>query len=105
MQPFSDLSKRIKHYRRTLGENQTDFGKHFEVTRLTVGSWEKGTVPNSKHLPLIMERLTSAEDKPGHESSHQFTLPFNQPIDLAVKISPQASQTIYFEVWIKTKAS
>lgn len=105
MNPSSDLPQRIRRYRRNLGENQTEFGARFGVTRLAVGGWESGTLPNSIHLPQIMELLNAAEAQPGMESAHQFSLPFEQPIELSVKMSPQASRTIHFELRVKANAS
>jgi hypothetical protein len=100
-----ELAGKIKRYRRGLGESQTVFGRRFKVGRLTVGSWEKGSIPNHEHMPQIMEYLSAAESKPPKEEVYQFTLPFEEPFGLAVKITPQASQTIHIEVQVRTKAS
>ncbi|HEY7337241.1 MAG TPA: hypothetical protein VH639_20285 [Bryobacteraceae bacterium] len=75
------------------------------MKRLTVGKWEKGILPNGKHLTRLIAEMDSAEVKTENETSFQFELPFEQPFELIVKISPQASRTIHFEVWKKTKAS
>ena len=100
----SNLGKRIRRYRRSLGESQETFGLRFNVKRLTVINWEKGSQPNSTHLQQIMASLESAEAQHSNESAHQFELPFDQPFELAVRMSAQVSHTIHFEVRLKTKA-
>lgn len=105
LNPDTDLAQRIKRYRHALRESQTEFGKRFKVGRLTVGSWEKGSHPNHEHLPQLIEQLEATETKPEQEKVYQFELPFEEVFDLAVKMSPQASQTIHFELRLRRKAS
>ena len=101
----SNLAERIKRHRRNLGESQEQFGARFGVRRLTVASWETGTLPNSTHLPKLTQQLNNEEDAQGEGVTYQLQLPFAQPINLEVKVSPQKADTIHFEVQFKRKAS
>lgn len=106
MNPAITLAQRIRRYRRNLGMNQTEFGARFGVTRLAVGNWEHGTRPNSTHLPRILEAIGGDEaDHATDYAYRQLVLPFDPPIEFAVKMSPQAADAIHFEVRIRTKAS
>jgi transcriptional regulator with XRE-family HTH domain len=101
----NDLGGRIKRYRRHLGENQEKFGARFGVKRLAVHKWEHGKPPNPAHLTKLMTELEHAEAAPVEAVGYQFELPFEQPFELAVRMSPSASQSIHFHVQIRSKAS
>jgi transcriptional regulator with XRE-family HTH domain len=105
-----NLGQKVRHYRRSLGESQEKFGARFGVTRLTVSSWEKGTKPNSDHLPMLTEQLKDGEEALGEGVTCQLRLPFESPVDFEVKVSPlkvspQKADTIHFEVQITRKVS
>lgn len=101
--PVSELAQRIRRFRASLRESQTAFGARFGATRLTVSKWESGTIPNGDHWPPLIEQMTAAEKKQAEETPYLFELPSNDVIELAVRMSPQASQTIHFEVRLRTK--
>jgi transcriptional regulator with XRE-family HTH domain len=98
-------AQEIRRYRKSLGESQKSFGKRFGVKRLTVGNWERGTVPNSKHLPPLTQEMNERGKAKGEEGTYQLILPFDQPISLELKMSPQKAETIHFEVRFKRTAS
>jgi DNA-binding XRE family transcriptional regulator len=99
---LNDLPQRIKHYRRNLGESQETFGKRFGVKRLTVTNWEKGTQPNSNHRPQLIQ-LLSDKGAQGEGTTYQLLLPFDQAINLEVRVSAQKADTIHFEVQLRRK--
>jgi DNA-binding XRE family transcriptional regulator len=102
---LTDLPQRIKRYRRSVGENQTEFGKRFGVQRLTVTKWEKGTRPNSDHLPQLTQLLSDREAAQGESLTYQLLLPFDQPINLELRVSAQKADTIHFEARLRRKVS
>jgi transcriptional regulator with XRE-family HTH domain len=102
------LGQRIRRCRRTLGENQEVFGARFGVKRLTVINWESGTQPNGSHLPTLTQLLKEEEAKQTHTESrtYQLQLPFDQPINLELRVFPQRADTIHVEVQLlKREAS
>lgn len=50
------LSQKIISLRRSLGINQSDFGRIFGVTQSTVSRWEKGSVPSSIELAALASK-------------------------------------------------
>jgi hypothetical protein len=71
----------------------------------TVGNWEKGTVPNSDHLPKLSEQLKSTSEDLGDGVTYQLLLPFDQPLDLMLKLSAQTADTIHFQVQVRRRTS
>jgi transcriptional regulator with XRE-family HTH domain len=100
---LNDLPQRIKRYRRSRGESQETFGKRFGVQRLTVTNWEKGTQPNSNHRPQLIQLLGDKEEAEGEGTTYQFLLPFDQPINLELRVSAQKADTIHFEARLRRK--
>jgi transcriptional regulator with XRE-family HTH domain len=96
-----DFPQEIKRFRKLHGESQTKFGDRFGVKRLAVANWEKGSKPNSDHLPQLTQLLTAGTEQACEGAMHQLLLPFDPPISVALKISPQSNDTIHFEIHLK----
>jgi transcriptional regulator with XRE-family HTH domain len=100
IEPDGDLPARIKRYRKAHRESQTKFGARFKVKRLSVFNWEQGKPPNRGHF----EELTKLLAEGDADAGFQLRLPFDSPIDLTIRLSPQPSTTIHFDVQIKHRA-
>jgi transcriptional regulator with XRE-family HTH domain len=105
MHPEISLAQRIRRYRRTLGETQEEFGARFGVKRLAVGNWERGTsTPSGPHVSLLNQLFEAVAKSAAPEGmTHQLSLPFAPPVELALKISPHTADTIHFEIQINRK--
>lgn len=100
----NDLAQRIKDCRLNLRESQKVFGKRFGVTHLAVGNWERGTRPHRRHETALVLLLKDAHTKEQHhDPTYQLQLPFDQPINLELKISPQRADTLQVELHLKRK--
>jgi transcriptional regulator with XRE-family HTH domain len=101
------LAEKIRRIRLTLKESQGAFGKRFGAKqRSTVKGWEEGTPPNADHLVKLNQFFREQEEAQGETHTHQWPLPFDQPIEFTFKISPHsAPNTVRFAVEIKRKAS
>lgn len=99
-EPIS-LAEKIKRHRQSLGESQERFGERFGVQRLTVGNWERGTTPNGKHLTALNRQLDGQAEEQGESLTYQLLLPFDRPINLELRVSPQRADTIHLEVQLK----
>lgn len=100
------LAEKIQRVRRDLRESQSAFGKRFGVKqRSTVKGWEEGKPPNAEHLTKLNQFLKEQEQSQGEVHSHQWPLPFDQPIDFIFRISPHSAGSVRFAVEIKRKAS
>jgi transcriptional regulator with XRE-family HTH domain len=104
MNPHSnDLAQRIRRCRQNLQESQSQFAKRFGVTPLAVGNWERGTPPRRKHLTHLTPLLEDSGHAQSESLTYQLQLPFEQPIDLELRISPQRADTIHLEVQLKSQ--
>jgi transcriptional regulator with XRE-family HTH domain len=99
-----NLGQRIRRYRKQMGESQEAFGRRFGVKRLAVANWEKGATPNGKHLPEVERLIRDGETRSTESVTYQLLLPFDEPINLEVRMSPRHADTIHFEVQLKRKA-
>jgi transcriptional regulator with XRE-family HTH domain len=50
-----ELAIKIATLRRTLGENQTEFGERFGVSQGSVSRWEKGSIPDAPILAQLAD--------------------------------------------------
>lgn len=98
---------KIRHLRRSLGESQESFGARFGVKRLAVAHWESGTLPKTRHLAQLVRLFEEAV--PGQARigglSRQLELPFDEPINLEVKISAKHAYTIHCQLTLLDKAA
>jgi len=75
--------------RKRLGEDQTDFADRFKVKWLAINRWEKGEVdPKPEHLRQLRQLFREVL----HDEEDQLVLPFDEPIDVDLRIGPQAVQ-------------
>jgi len=107
----------IKQRREEKGDSQGDLAVKMGVGRSTVANWEKGVMP--PYLPDLIRYLSEspessqpqtppepAADIPlTEDQTHQLRLPFESPINLEVRISPQRADTVRFAVqWMDRAA-
>lgn len=52
-----DLATKIRHLRQSMGQNQAEFARRFDVTQATVSRWEKGSMPEPSALTKIAELM------------------------------------------------
>lgn len=103
----TSLAEKIHRARRSLKESQEEFGRRFGVKqRSTVAGWEAGTPPNGAHLIKLTQFFKEQEETQGEFHTHQFALPFDEPVNFAFRVSrsPQSADTVRFEVEIRRKA-
>jgi len=68
--------------------------------QLTVINWEKGDVPQA--FAKLIQEMDDADRIAG--KTYQLFLPFDQPMDLEVRVSPKKPASIRLEVEWKHKA-
>ena|SRR5258706_9932558 len=107
MAPGLPISEQIKSFRRRLNENQGTFGARFGVTALTVGNWERGVFePSSRHLSRVTAAMTQPQSTAERVGiPYQLELPFDQPIELELRITARSADTVRCEVRVISRAS
>lgn len=100
---LGELPVRIRAFRKARKESQEEFGRRFEVTRLTVINWEKGTRPNRDHHERLVRLLGEVDEEKRTDGGFQLRLPFDAPVDLALRISPQQENSIHFDIQVIRK--
>lgn len=88
------LAERIRLYRQANEETQQQLADRLGISRGTLINWEKGEFPPG--LGKLVEEMYEAEKTAGQ--TYQLKLPFEQPIDLEVRISPRRATAIRLDV-------
>lgn len=60
--------------------------------------------PQQEKLVKYLSEVPESQKPQVKEEVHQLTLPFDQPINLELRVSPQRADTILFSVQWKNKA-
>jgi len=107
--PDSDFAERVKAHRRRTGQTQQALATKLGVSRLAVVNWEKGVWPG-KNITRLTEELKTTEREevtavaePAEALSYQLSLPFDEPINVSLKVGPRTADTLHFEVRIERK--
>jgi DNA-binding XRE family transcriptional regulator len=110
---------RIRTHRQRTSQTQQQLADRLDVSRLTIINWENGTWPGRNLRRLVDELRTSEEGVQGQDTdtdtqeetpinkklSYQLRLPFEEPIDLLLKIAPGTADTLHVEVRFERKTS
>jgi len=88
------LGERIRHYRQSLGETQDQLAERLGISRATLINWEHGKLPAG--IGKLIEEMHEAERTSGRV--YQLQLPFDDPIDLEVRISQKRATSIRLDV-------
>jgi transcriptional regulator with XRE-family HTH domain len=110
----TEYGRTIRECRDRKGDTQESFASRMRVPRSTVSNWERGQMPH--YLPDLVSYLCPAKEpseppaaEPEIPASDgrtvQLPLPFDPPIHLELRISPQRADTLHFEVVWKDKVS
>lgn len=104
------LPEKIVIVRKRLGETQETFGERFQVRKLTVNHWESGTAtPKHEHLNLLnllFRDVLGEEDESTVESAtYQLILPFDKPVNIDVRLSPNRATNVRCAVQISRRVS
>ncbi len=95
------LGQRIRLHRVSRGETQEEFAVRLGVCRSTVTNWERGILPEP--FATLIQEIEDAQRAGGQ--TYQLSLPFDDPMDLEVRIYPKKPDSIRLEVDRKQKAS
>jgi transcriptional regulator with XRE-family HTH domain len=97
-----NYGQRIRAHRRKMGHTQENLAERIGVTRPAVNRWEKrGTMPTGKHMDKLVEYLNTDPGSQNERHTYQLELPFDQPINIELRISPQRAESIHFLVKLK----
>ena len=104
------IAEKIAVSRRRLDETQEVFGTRFNVKKLTVSQWESGeSAPKRKHLAVLNElfkQVLGEEDQSKVETAaYQLLLPFDQPVNIDFRVSPNTAESVRLAVEIRRKVS
>lgn len=103
------LGEKIALARMRRDESQKVFGKRFGVIALTVAQWEKGrTVPTAAHqeiLKSLFREVYIDQDENLEIQTFQGPVPFNEPIEVSLRIGPQSESKVRLSVEVRRKAS
>lgn len=102
------IPEKIVIVRRRLGETQEKFGERFRVRKLTVNQWETDVAtPKHEHLTILnglFQRILGEEDESKIETAaYQLLLPFDQPVNIDLRMSPNTAETLRVAVEIRRK--
>ena len=108
----SEFGQRIRDYRRRRGWTQTHAAVVMGVQRTSLNRWEQGReMPSGRNMAKLCDHLripigTSEDvDAPSEGRTYQLLLPFDQPLELELKVSPKRADTVQFQVQLKGVAS
>jgi DNA-binding XRE family transcriptional regulator len=107
----SGFSQRIRAHRRRTGQTQQQLAERLGVTRLTVVNWEKGVWPGKNLAQLTDELRTTereeititSEPEPSEAFTYQLSLPFDEPINVSLRVGPRTADSLHFEVHFERK--
>jgi transcriptional regulator with XRE-family HTH domain len=101
-----EYGQRIRDHRRRLGHTQEELAQRIGVTRPAVNRWEtKGIIPTGEHITRLAEYLSTGPESQDESHTYQLVLPFDQPINLELRVSPHRADAIHFRVQLKSLAS
>ncbi len=98
--PALALAERIKLHRIRQGETQEDLADRLGVHRSTINKWENGGLP--EELATLIQEMDASADIEG--KTFQLSLPFDDRIDLELRVYPKKPDSIRLEVERKQKA-
>ena len=102
------LSRRIRRYRTEKRLTQTELGKAVGVKRIAVSRWENDqATPEGANLMRLEELLERTGESNAEEQGtvQQLLLPFDRPMVLELRMSPQKADSVQFQVRLKDVAS
>lgn len=104
------IPEKIMIVRRRLGESQQVFGERFKVKQLTVTQWERGEFnPRPEHLSALNEifrdMLGEEDDSKTETAAFQLLLPFDQPVQMDLRVFPSSAKAVRCAIEIKRKIS
>ena len=88
------LAQRIRLHRLSRGETQEQFALRLGICRSTLIAWEQGNLPQP--IGKLVEEMHEAEKTRGR--LYQLHLPFDEPVDLELRIGPKRDTSIQVEV-------
>jgi transcriptional regulator with XRE-family HTH domain len=106
----NNFPDRVKAHRRRTGQSQRALAERLGVTPLTIIKWEKGTWPG-RTLARLLQELRTTEEAPTSSSTptgvvsfplrnpaYQLNLPFDEPVEVILRMGPQAEGMVQVEV-------
>lgn len=96
----TELGERIRLHRIRRGETQQELADRLGIHRSTINKWENGQL--QEELAALIQEMDSETDADG--KTFQLSLPFDDPMDLEVRIYPKKPDSIRLEVERKRKA-
>jgi transcriptional regulator with XRE-family HTH domain len=104
-QPPPEFGQRIRHYRRQKGWSQAQAATEMGVQRTSLNRWEKGReMPCGANMTKLRDHLNmpigsnEGPEAPDNGQVYQLLLPFEQPIDLELRVTPKRADAVQFEV-------
>ena len=95
------LGQRIRLHRQSQGETQEQLALRLGICRSTLISWEHDDLPQP--IGKLIEEMYEVES--ARARVYQLQLPFDEPIDLEVRIAPKKSSTLQVDVEWKQKSA
>jgi transcriptional regulator with XRE-family HTH domain len=83
-----NIPDRIKHHRKTLKENQTEYGKRFGVSHVAVSDWELG---KSEAPYRVLEAVLNLDPKKRNSEIRAF-------FEALWNTEPEAYETLFYPV-------
>lgn len=103
-----EFGKTVRAHRRKLGLNQEQYGKRFEVNRITVSRWEAGTAtPAGDHMTRLLGEIQASDSETieTNEDTYQLLLPLDRLVGLELRISPGKADGVEFQARARRIAS
>jgi transcriptional regulator with XRE-family HTH domain len=107
------LAEKIALVRIRQKETKEVFCKRFGVKPLAVNQWEKGRFrPAPEHMEILKalfhDILNDGNDGDENDfeiQTYQGPLPFNEPVQVSLRIAPQSEKRVRLSVEVRRRAS
>jgi len=107
MQTTSGFGQTIRTCRTRLGLSQDKVARSLGVTRAALNRWEnERAMPTPEHMAKLVEHLDIriGPIRASESQVHQLLLPFDPPINVELRLTPQRADTIQFLLQLKDLA-